>query len=125
MKYDPGCAPEPAEWLALDEQIRMKLVEDHHNSANITLPNVTLHAGFHVIVENRIAEANAPTVDAITRLMGAGVPRHDAVHAVASVLAEEINVLMKSKNPDAGKFEDKFATTVAQLNPKDWIQPGT
>ncbi|WP_460594458.1 hypothetical protein [Geomonas sp. Red276] len=124
MEYDPKSPSDPAEWLALDEQIRIKLVEDYHNSANITLPNVTLHASFHVIVENRIAEGDAATVGAITRLMGAGVLRHDAVHAVASVLAEQINLLMKSKNPDAGSFEAKFATGVARLKPKDWIKPG-
>ncbi|MBN8436878.1 MAG: hypothetical protein ABTS22_02060, partial [Accumulibacter sp.] len=54
-RYDPDQTPNPKEWLALDEQIRIGLVEKYHRWARVELPNVTIHAAFHAIVENQLA----------------------------------------------------------------------
>jgi hypothetical protein len=54
-RYDPSNAPDPAEWLALDEQERILLVEYFHRSARIDLPEVNLHAIVHSVVENQLA----------------------------------------------------------------------
>jgi hypothetical protein len=54
-RYDPIKAPTPEEWLALDEQERIILAEDYHRRARIRLPNATLHATMHAVVENQIA----------------------------------------------------------------------
>jgi hypothetical protein len=55
QRYDPLKAPDPQEWLALDEQERIALAQDYHRRARIRLPNATAHATAHAIVENQIA----------------------------------------------------------------------
>lgn len=87
MRYDPDRAPDPARWIALPEDERIEMVERYHRREHIRLPRPTLHAVMHVIVENQIALGETPVVEAIPRLMGEGLSRHDALHAVAWVLA--------------------------------------
>ena len=40
MEYDPLHAPDPKEWLALDETERLDLVAEFHEVKGIDLPNV-------------------------------------------------------------------------------------
>ena len=95
--YDPDHAPNPEQWLALDEQERVYLAEEHHRVAHIKLPNLTAHAIFHVIVENQLAENLESVVRAMTRLTAGGLARHEAIHAIAAVLAEHIHDLFNAK----------------------------
>jgi hypothetical protein len=53
--YDPYDPPDPKAWLDIDEAQRIHLAEDYHRRAGIRLPNVVLHAIFHVFVENHSA----------------------------------------------------------------------
>jgi len=46
--YDPLLAPDPAEWLAVEEGQRIALVVDYHQRARVKLPNQRLHAAIHV-----------------------------------------------------------------------------
>lgn len=55
-RYNPDQAPDPEEWLALDEQIQIGLVEKYHRAARIKLPDLKAHAVFHVVIENQCAE---------------------------------------------------------------------
>ena len=55
QRYDPLEAPDPKEWLELDEQERIVLVQDYHRRARIRLPNKKVHATLHAIVEAQIA----------------------------------------------------------------------
>jgi DNA repair ATPase RecN len=89
-RYDPEYAPNPEQWLALDEQERIDLAEEHHRIANIKLPNLQAHAALHAIVESQIAQNLESVVRAMTRLTAGGLSRHEAIHAIASVLAEHI-----------------------------------
>jgi len=89
-RYDPEYAPNPEQWLALDEQERIDLAEEHHRIANIKLPNLQAHAALHAIVESQIAQNLESVVRAMTRLTAGGLSRHEAIHAIASVLAEQI-----------------------------------
>ena len=89
-RYDPEYAPTPEQWLALDEQERIDLAEEHHRIANIKLPNLQAHAALHAIVESQIAQNLESVVRAMTRLTTGGLSRHEAIHAIASVLAEHI-----------------------------------
>ena len=95
--YDLDQTPNPKEWLALDEQFRIGLVESYHRRARVELPNVTIHAAFHVVVENQLAENYEPTARAMTRLTTEGLSRHEAVHALASVVTEHIHDLLNAK----------------------------
>jgi len=96
-RYDPDNAPDPAEWLALEELTRIQLAEEHHRLARTKLPNLKAHAVFHAIVENQVAENLDPVVRAMTRLTAEGLNRHEAVHAIALVVAEHIHDLFNAK----------------------------
>jgi len=80
--YDPLEAPDPEEWMALDEQERIDLVRDYHRRAGIRLPNEKLHATLHAIVEAQIALGDETPAGRIAqRLISEGLDRHDAIHA--------------------------------------------
>ena len=121
--YDPEVQPDPAEWLALDEQERIQLAETHHRAARIKLPNAKVHAVFHAIVENQIAEGLEPVVRAMARLANEGLSRHDAIHAIGSVCAEHLFEAMKSEDQDvASTAQARYNAAVERLTAKLWRQ---
>src|SRR2546430_4913718 len=98
FEYDPDVDPEPAEWLLLDEGERIALVENYHEAAGIRVPNQLLHATIHTTVETQVAMGNEiPVRRTLTRLMDEGLERHEAIHAIGSILAEHIFVIVKEK----------------------------
>jgi hypothetical protein len=88
MRYDASEAPDPEQWLELDEPDRLDLVKRYHIRAKSPVgENERLHAAAHVIVENQVAMGDATVVPAtLARLMRGGLDRHDAIHAIGSVL---------------------------------------
>lgn len=116
---DPERAPDPETWLELDEQERIFLIEECHRIARVKLPNLTAHAVFHAIVENQIAEGLEPVLRAMARLTNEGLSRHDSVHAIASVVAEHLHDLFKSKD-DAMTSQSRYNAAVERLNAKSW-----
>jgi hypothetical protein len=92
--YDPDIAPEPAAWLALDEQLRMTLVEQYHQRRRIRMPNIRLHAVMHTAVENELAEGETIVTETLLRLRKEGLTRHEAVHAIASVLISHMHAIL-------------------------------
>ena len=118
-QYDPERAPDSAEWLELDEQERIILIEEYHRSKRIKPSNLTAHAAFHAIVENQIAEGLEPVLRAMVRLVNEGLSRHDAVHAIGLVVAEHVYELSKSKD-DAATSQARYNAAVERLNAKSW-----
>src|SRR5439155_17972527 len=91
-RYDPLVPPSPEEWESIDEAERIRLAGEYHRRARIRLPNVRVHAVFHVIVENQIALGDeTPVRRTMARLMSEGLDRHEAIHAVGSVLAAHMH----------------------------------
>ncbi len=120
--YDPENQPNADAWLELDEQERISLAEKWHRRASIDLPSVKAHATFHAIVENQIALNLEPVVRAIPRLMKQGLSRHDAVHAVASVLAEHLHELANAKIEESVEVvQARYDAEVERLNAKEWL----
>ena len=119
--YNPECMPEPASWLELDEQERIVLVETYHRVARIKLPNVTAHALLHAIVENQIALNLDPVVRAMHRLGKEGLTRHDAVHAIGSVVAAHLfDMLKTNQNDDAAALQARYDAVVERLSAASW-----
>lgn len=118
-QYDPERAPNPEEWLALDEQERIILAEQYHRAARTKHPDLTAHAVFHAIVENQIAEGLEPVVRAMMRLAKEGLTRHDAVHAIGFVLANHIHDLFNSKD-GATTSQARYNAAVERLTAKSW-----
>lgn len=91
LRYDPHKHIASEAWLALDESERIESVMQYHRRERIRLPNESLHATVHVIVENQLAFGDAfPARAVLSRLMEEGLDRHDAVHAIGSVLSEQL-----------------------------------
>jgi hypothetical protein len=129
-KYDPFTEPHPQQWLALDEQERIDLVVAYHRRAGIRFPREELHAVIHVVVESQIADAALPVRRTAQRLMSEGLDRHEAVHAIGSVLAGHINDLMRESKSgghplgtrsDRDPNEDYFAELEA-LTAEAWLR---
>ncbi len=118
-RYDPSQPPEPGKWLELDEQERIMLVEDHHRRARTELPNARLHAALHVVVENQLAANDEPVVRAQARLMEDGLTRHDAVHAIGSVVARHIYAVLKPQG-GAEFSQARYYADVERLTRAKW-----
>ena len=119
-RYDPDRAPDPKEWLDLDELKRIDLVYVYHRMARIKMPNVRAHAAFHAIVENQIAMNIEPVVRAMGRLMTEGLSRHEAVHAVASLVAIQVHSLSSGAG-DPVSAQAKFDEGIEKLTAQRWL----
>jgi hypothetical protein len=128
-RYDPLKAPDPEEWLAMDEQERISLAQDYHRRANIRLPNAEAHAVAHAIVENQIALGDEiPVRRTILRLMAEGLDRHDAIHAVGMVLMELISDVMSAADPERPERRADpnlpYYAALEKLTAESWRQSG-
>ena len=121
--YDPEQAPLPWEWLALDEQERIRQAEAFHVQAGIKLPKLKTHAMFHAVVEKQLAENLEPAVRAMARLTGEGLSRHDAVHAIGFVLAGHLNALFRAKG-EAEDTQSLYNAALEKLSAKGWREGG-
>ncbi|WP_244550271.1 SEC-C metal-binding domain-containing protein [Bradyrhizobium sp. cf659] len=129
-RYDPFLEPHPDQWLALDEQERIDAVLGYHRRARIRLPRQRLHAVVHVIVENQMADAELPVRRTAQRLMSEGLDRHEAVHAIGSVLTGHLNDLMhgiKSGGDDVGTGSNQdpnkdYFTVLEALTAEGWLR---
>ena len=124
-RYDPEMSPAGEDWLELDEGERLLLVEGYHRDARITLPKRArrLHASMHVVVENQLASNDEPVVRALARLMKEGLSRHDAVHAIGSLVAEEVYDLPKQEElPDTVRA--RYYAAVERLTAAAWRASG-
>jgi len=115
--YDPLDAPDCEEWLALDEQERIALARDYHGRARIRVPNVAVHA----IVETQIALGDeTPARRTAQRLMDEGLDRHEAIHAIGSVLVEFMTDLMKAPKSGTDPNVAYFAV-LERLTAANWL----
>lgn len=120
QRYDPLEAPDAQEWLGLDEQERIDLVRDYHRKARIRLPNAKVHATVHAMVETQIALGDeTPARRTAQRLMNGGLDRHEAIHAIGSVLIEFISDLMHEPESPANPNAPYFAA-LERLTVKAW-----
>jgi hypothetical protein len=119
--YDPDVEPVAADWLALDESDRLALVEDYHRRHRIRLPQSRLHAALHVVVENQVAMGEAIVAETFDRLQGDGLTRHEALHAIATVVAEHMAAVLREA---PGTTTDPNARYSEQLRKLTATDPG-
>jgi len=119
--YDPSIPPEPKAWLDLDELERIRLIEVFHRKQRDKPPNLKAHAAFHAIVESQLAEGVESVVRAMSRLNGEGLSRHDALHAIGSVLAEELHDLVTVRADDSPEVaQARYDAAVERLSAAEW-----
>ena len=119
MKYDPATAPDPEKWLALEDTQRLDLVSAYHRRMRVKLPKAHLHAAVHVIVESQLAEGFNLAKDALNRLRAEGLDRHEAIHAIGSVLIGHVRDLMRegATTPDSN---GPYVQALRMLTARDW-----
>lgn len=119
-RYDPDIPPDAAQWLELDELDRIAAVEEFHRARKIAVPNLSAHAAFHVVVENQLAEQLEYVQRALIRLMGQRLSRHEAIHAISSVLIAHLNEEVQSKAVAAEALEARYKERVERLTAASW-----
>lgn len=119
QSYDPMLELDPKRWGLLDEDERVDLVVMYHQEAGIELPDQYTHALLHVVVENQIAQGDETPVEAVLRrLTDENLDRHDAVHAIASILANHMFELMHGENAALGN--DEYYAELEKLTADKW-----
>lgn len=117
--YHPSQAPNPEEWLELDESIRIHLVQNSHEAAEIEFEEgaENIHSVIHVIVENQLALKIEPVPATMSKLIRQGLNRHEAVHAIGAVLSEDLFMMLKNNQKHNIK---KYRRRLEKLTAKRW-----
>jgi hypothetical protein len=121
-RYDASTAPDPEAWLQLDEQARIDLAIAYHRRYHLPMgQSPKLHGVVHVIVENQVALGDATAVPAtLARLMREGLGRHDAIHAIGSVLTGIIFDVMTEKAGAEVDINTRYGRELAALTAASW-----
>jgi len=121
MKYHPKVGPDPDAWLQLDEAERIEAVLRHHKRAGIRAGSIRAHAVLHAIVENQIAERLRSACEALDRLQREGLDRHDAIHAIGSVVAGHLHGALASQREfDQREYDKELDSLTAEA----WLRSG-
>ena len=93
---------------------------DYHRRAGVKLEDLKLHAITHVVVENQVALGEPTPVSAtLNRLVDEGLDRHEAIHAIGSVLMSI--VFDVSQEPDVGgDINARYSRELATLTAASW-----
>ena len=118
MRYDPAVGPDPTKWLELDDGERVVVVRQYHKRAKERADNPELHAVIHATVETQLAEGDPAVKAAFDRLSQQGLDRHHVVHAIGSVLADEIYGVMKSQRAHDPL---EYARKLNELSAEVWL----
>ncbi len=123
LQYDAETFSPNQEWLALDEMERMIVVMEYHKRLKINMPNARLHAIAHVVVENQLDEGLEPVKEKLAELIRDGLSRHDAIHAIGTVVMAQTYDMLKN-----GKTDDQpvlaYYDRLKKLTAKSWRMLG-
>jgi hypothetical protein len=116
-QYDPLTAPDPETWLALDDHDQIEIIEQAHRRLGDKFPKLLLHSVIHNIAENQLAMGMPEVRAALKRVMAEGLDRHQAIHALGSVIMEHLRNMLADKRP----FDhDSFNRSMAELTAAKW-----
>jgi hypothetical protein len=118
-KYDPDRAPDPERWRAQDEMQLIDIVQRYHRREQIPLVNERVHAALHVMVENQVALGDqTPVREAVDRLMGEGMSRHDAIHAIGAVLDKHV---YQARSTGVPVSREAYYADVRAVTTESWL----
>lgn len=121
--YEPSKTPNAEEWLALDESEKIALVQEFHRREMIQLPNHSAHAAVHSIIESQLAEGYSAAAATLARLQSDGLDRHEAVHAMGSLLMEHARDPM-NRSRSAKESEQLYVNALKELTADSWRSSG-
>ena len=119
MQYDPHQHIDSEAWQELDESERIESVRQYHRQNRIRLPNETLHATAHVIVENQVALGDSfPARAVLLRLMEEGLDRHEAVRAIGLALSEQLFAALREEGDS--DINKQYVEKLNRLTAESW-----
>jgi hypothetical protein len=125
FSYNPDKAIDAKRWLSLEESERLHFVQRYHRKKRVRLPNARLHAVIHVVVENQVAMgAEIPVGSTLSRLMREGLSRHNAIHAIGTILAGHLYELMK-EGPQSTDANSTYYSELDKLTAESWLNSFT
>jgi len=117
LSYDPDL-PQP-EWNQLTGEEKELLAINHVEAREPHVGSRSEHARFHVIVEDQIAMGEeTPAAATLDRLMGEGLSRHESIHAIASIIMEEV---LASMNEGIKRTEEDYFESLGNLTAARWF----
>jgi hypothetical protein len=123
ISYNPTTPPNPSVWLELAEDERIRIVSLFHMVNRLKTGIEQGHAAVHVIVENQIAMGIEPTVRAIARLQTQGLSRHDALHAIGSVISSYVFEATRTpEEAEPGNLQAQISAAIERLDARSWRQ---
>ena len=118
-EYDPNASLDPEKWDLLDENEKLALVQQYHEQFDSDLPNLALHSLVHMIVENQIALGDKlPVAATLARLEREGLDRHDAIHAIASILLNHLHEILSGS--DTKVSHEQYYEALTALTAESW-----
>jgi hypothetical protein len=82
--------------------LRHQIIEEHARNPhpNLDRDAMRAHVMIHEMVERQLADGEPPEVsEALHRLLAGGLSRHEAVHAIGTIVAKEAVRMMKDNRP--------------------------
>ena len=117
--YDPYRQPTPEVWRDLGVSRSIELVREYHRQAGLNSRYQGFHAAMHVIVEGLLAaEGKTEVKNTLTRLVDDGLDRHQAIHALASVVEH----IMSDMNDGTVRNPESFQRALDNLKAKNGQQ---
>ncbi len=125
--YDPMQAQDAAAWLDTPPEERVRLVTEYHAAAGMSGTGLRVHCGLHVTVENQIAQRDPPeTAEKLRQLMAQGLDRHQAVHAIASVVLAHMRKMIgrTADRPGREALAATYVSGLKRMNARKWLKSG-
>ena len=121
MRYDPDKPPDPKQWLELGEAEQFDAVLRYHKKIRFKAGSLKMHAVVHTAVETQLAEGHASACAALERLLSGGLDRHEAVHAIGAIFADQLYAVLKNKRD----FDNqRYEQGLGELTVASWRQRG-
>ena len=84
------------------------------------MPSPPLHAAIHATVENQVALGELDVVNALKRLQNEGLGRHDAIHAIGTVLSEHLVDVLKTGGEPSREIHKPYFDRLKRLTADEW-----
>jgi hypothetical protein len=103
-----------------ESELLARALREHqaHPHDDMSQTELRLHLALHAVVEQQLEHNDPPGLRPhLERLIAAGLTRHQAVHAIASVAGRELGETLEA---DGAYDEARYLGRLGELNPDDW-----
>lgn len=120
FRYDADSTGHQSFWDEIDDQERIDLIIEYHEKVGHEVENLRIHAALHAVVENQVLLGDETPVEAaLQRLQEEGLSRHEAIHAIGSVLAGVFWRIGQGSVTDG--VADQYFEDVKKLTASEWL----